>query len=46
MLGDDVYLMIIGNKVDLERNRNVDTNEATGFAISVKLNFFSVNEFS
>lgn len=31
MLGDDVYLLIIGNKVDLERNRNVDINEATGF---------------
>lgn len=36
MLGDEVYLIIIGNKVDLERNRNVDINEATGFVFFCK----------
>ncbi|KAM3718525.1 Ras-related protein [Dirofilaria immitis] len=43
MLGDDVYLMIIGNKVDLERNRNVDINEAVGYAKSIGAEHFETS---
>ncbi|MFH4974308.1 hypothetical protein AB6A40_001017 [Gnathostoma spinigerum] len=35
MLGDSVVLQIVGNKIDLERSRNVDTCVASEFAISV-----------
>ncbi|VBB32217.1 unnamed protein product [Acanthocheilonema viteae] len=43
ILGDDVYLMIIGNKVDLERNRNVEINEATGYAKSIGAEHFETS---
>ncbi|EJW88503.1 Rab21 protein [Wuchereria bancrofti] len=43
MLGDDVYLVIIGNKVDLERNRNVDTDEAIGYAKSIGAEHFETS---
>ncbi|CAG9535710.1 unnamed protein product [Cercopithifilaria johnstoni] len=43
MLGDDVYLMIIGNKVDLERNRNVDISETTGYAKSIGAEHFETS---
>lgn len=31
MLGDCVIIIIAGNKTDLERNRNVDANEASEY---------------
>ncbi|KAK6104557.1 Ras family protein [Brugia pahangi] len=43
MLGDDVYLMIIGNKMDLERNRNVNTDEAIGYAKSIGAKYFETS---
>lgn len=33
MLGDTVVLMIVGNKVDLSRNRNVECEEAFEWAL-------------
>lgn len=35
MLGDSVVLMIVGNKIDLSRNRNVETTTAMEYAKSV-----------
>lgn len=29
ILGDKVFLAIVGNKIDLEKDRNVPTEEAT-----------------
>ncbi|VDN03859.1 unnamed protein product [Thelazia callipaeda] len=43
MLGDEVYLIIIGNKLDLERNRNVDKNEATEYARSIDAGYFETS---
>ncbi|VDK83749.1 unnamed protein product [Onchocerca ochengi] len=43
MLGDDVFLVIIGNKMDLERNRNVDTNEAIEYAKSINAEHFETS---
>ncbi|VDO78766.1 unnamed protein product [Onchocerca flexuosa] len=43
MLGDDVFLVIIGNKVDLERNRNVDSNEAIEYAKSIDAEHFETS---
>lgn len=40
MLGTDVCLRIIGNKTDLDRNRNVSLEEATQYAESVGAKHF------
>ncbi|VDK30400.1 unnamed protein product [Gongylonema pulchrum] len=43
MLGDDVFLIIIGNKVDLERNRNVQMVEAADYAKSISAEHFETS---
>lgn len=43
MLGTDVCLRIIGNKTDLDRNRNVSLEEATRYAESVGAKHFQTS---
>ncbi|XP_054617599.1 ras-related protein Rab-21 isoform X1 [Dunckerocampus dactyliophorus] len=35
MLGNDICLCIVGNKIDLDKDRNVSTEEAESYAVSV-----------
>jgi len=43
MLGNDVVLVIAGNKCDLERNRNVPLQEAEEYAASAGATHFSIS---
>ncbi|XP_065187494.1 ras-related protein Rab-21-like [Sycon ciliatum] len=43
MLGDDISLVIVGNKSDLEKNRHVSKEEAEEYAASVGAKHFSTS---
>jgi len=43
IVGDDIDIAIAGNKVDLEKNRHVDKNEALEFAASVGATHFNTS---
>ena len=43
MLGDDICLVIVGNKSDLEKNRHVSKEEAEEYAASVGAKHFSTS---
>lgn len=40
MLGEDICLCIVGNKIDLEKNRTVEVNEAESYAQAVGAKHF------
>lgn len=43
MLGNEVVLVIVGNKTDLEKDRNVNTEEAEEYATSVGARYFETS---
>ncbi|KAL5277877.1 RAB21 family protein [Megaselia abdita] len=43
MLGNEVVLVIVGNKTDLEKDRNVQTQEAEEYATSVGARYFETS---
>lgn len=43
MLGTEVVLVIVGNKRDLEKDRNVDSQEAEEYATSVGARYFETS---
>lgn len=43
MLGNEVVLVIVGNKTDLEKDRNVSTQEAEEYASSVGARYFETS---
>lgn len=43
MLGNEVVLVIVGNKTDLEKDRTVDSQEAEDYATSVGAKYFETS---
>lgn len=43
MLGNEVCIVIVGNKTDLEKDRNIDSQEAEDYATSVGARYFETS---